>query len=196
MLNFYPKAAALGVALALGASAAASAQAAPIVIVNIDRVYADSAAGKYAIAQMKPQIDQLQQRQRSYQEQFQREGAGIQQQAAAPKPATPALVAQRERDLQAKVRDLQQREQTAQTELGTRQRQLQATNQSVIQQINDAMNPIVTTIMKEKGAIVAMPTGATLQAAASVDVTAEVISRLDRALPRVNVTAPAAAPAR
>ncbi len=186
--------AALGLALALGATAPGFAQAATaatggIVVVNVARVFEESAAGKYAIAQLRPQADQLQARARSFQEQFQKEDAALQQQAQAKTLAGPAL--------QAKARDLQQREQTAQTELQTRQRTLQATNQSVQQQILDGMAPIVTAIMKERGAVVAIPTSATLQVSTSVDVTPDVLSRIDRALPRVNMTAPtAAAPAR
>jgi outer membrane protein len=65
----------------------------------------------------------------------------------------------------------------------------------VLKQINDGAQPIITTIMKERGASIAIPEGATLQHSASIDVTTDVIARLDKALPRVSSTVPAAAAA-
>jgi len=50
-------------------------------------------------------------------------------------------------------------------------------------------------IMKQRGAVVAIPTSVTLQVSTTVDITPDVLSQLDRTLPRVNLTAPAAAPA-
>ena len=47
--------------------------------------------------------------------------------------------------------------------------------------------------MRERGASIAMPEGATLQHAASIDVTNDLVARLDKALPRVSTTAPAGA---
>ena len=48
--------------------------------------------------------------------------------------------------------------------------------------------------MKERGASIALAEGATLQHSASIDVTADVVARLDKSLPRVSSTAPAGAP--
>lgn len=184
--------AAFAVVLASGTvPALAQAATGSVVVVNIDRVYQESAAGKYATAQLRPQVDQFDTRRRTLAEQLQREQQTLEAGARA-KTITDVVLQQR-------GRDLQQRAATAQTELQGKQRTIQATQQSVIQQINDAMNPIVTAIMKEKGAVVAIPSGATLQVSTTVDITPLVISRLDQSLPRVNMTAPAApasAPAR
>jgi hypothetical protein len=62
----------------------------------------------------------------------------------------------------------------------------------VLKQINDGAQPIITAIMKERGAQIALAEAATLQHTAGIDVTADVVSRLDKALPRVSTTAPAA----
>ena len=70
---------------------------------------------------------------------------------------------------------------------------MQASRQFVVKQLNEAAQPIISTIMKERGASIALAEGATLQHAASIDVTTDVIARLDKALPRVVTAAPAAA---
>jgi outer membrane protein len=187
--------AALGLALAVGVAVPVFAQTAGgVLVVNVGRVFEESAAGKAAIAQLRPQVDQLTQRQRSYQEQFQREERAIQQSAAQNQPgkapATPIAT------LQQRARDLQQREQTANTELQGRQQALQASDNSVRRQILEGMTPIVNALLKEHNASVAIPTSVALGNVAGVDVTTDVISRLDRALPRVSTTPPAAPAAR
>lgn len=195
MSKFPTRTAVLGFALALGAAAPGFAQtASSILVVNVGRVFEESAAGKAAIAQLRPQVDQLQQRQRTYQEQFQREEQGIQQAAAQNQPGkapvTPIAT------LQQRARDLQQREQTANTELQSRQQALQASDNSVRRQILEGMTPIVTALLKERNAAVAIPSNVALGSVPAVDVTSDVISRLDRALPRVSTTPPAAPAAR
>ena len=46
--------------------------------------------------------------------------------------------------------------------------------------------------MKEKGATIALARGATIQTATSLDITSEVVKRLDAAKPTVSTTPPAA----
>ena len=184
-----------GLALALGASMPGYAQApavarpaSAIVVVDVERVFAESASGKSLIATLRPQADRLKTRQTTLQEQFAKEEQGLQQAAQAKTLAQPVL--------ETRARDVRQREQTAQTELASGQRSLQTSSQTGQQQILDAMNPIVTAIMRERGASVALQRGATLQMTAGLDITPDIISRLDRALPRVNLTTTATAPAR
>lgn len=194
MTNISIRAAAFGLALALGAALSGHAQtsaparaASSIVVVDVERVFAESASGKSLLATLRPQADRLKARQTTLQEQFAKEEQALQQ-AAQAKTLTQDV-------LETRARDVRQREQTAQTELAGGQRSLQTSNQTGQQQILDAMNPIVTAIMRERGASVALQRGATLQMAAGLDVTPDIISRLDRALPRVNLTTNAA-PAR
>lgn len=189
MSQFSIRAGALGLALAFGVASTSLAQAAGgVIVVNTDRVLQESAAGKYATSQLRPQVDQFEGRRRAIAQNLQTEQASLEA-AAKGKTATEAVLQQR-------YRELQQHGSTGQTELQAKQRTIQATQQWVVQQINDGMNPIVTAIMKEKGATVAIPTGATLQVSTAVDVTRDVISRLDRALPRVSMIPPAAPAAR
>jgi Skp family chaperone for outer membrane proteins len=83
--------------------------------------------------------------------------------------------------------------QAAQVEMNNKQRQVAANNQYVGKQITDAVNPIITEVMREKGASIALDQGATLQAAGALDVTQVVLQRLNAKLPSVNINAPAVA---
>jgi|GEM_PF-3850227 len=180
--------AAAGALLAFAATPALAQAATPsVVVVNVARIFQDSAAGKYALAQLQPQADQLNVRAKNYQDKFQKEGAALQQ-AQSAKTLTPPVIQQRAQELDRQV-------QTANQDVQTRQRALQATDNAWKQQVLDAMNPIVMAIMKQRGAVVAIPTSVTLQVSTTVDITPDVLSQLDRTRPRVNLTAPAAAPA-
>ena len=178
-------------ATTLALTAVASAQTVPaatIIIVDMDQVINTSAAGKVAAGELKIKADAIQARLASARTQF-----GSEQQAlgkAQPAPgAAPAVVTA----FQAKVRDLQTRQQTAETDLAARDREFQASRQFVIKQLNDGAQPVISTIMRERGASIVLAEGATLQHTAAIDVTADVIARLDKSLPRVSTTAPAAA---
>ena len=93
---------------------------------------------------------------------------------------------------QAKVKDLQTKQNNARTELGNRENELQRSQAAVRQQIFNAVGPIIQAVMRERGASIVLTRDAALAVAPTLDVTAEVIRRLDAALPRVNATAPAA----
>lgn len=159
-----------------------------IVIVDMDRVIGDSAAGKQASGELKTRNDATQARLASLRTQFgtEEETLGKSQPAQGAAPA--AVTA-----FQAKVRDYQQRRQAAEADLQVRDRNFQLSRQYVLKQINDAAQPIITAVMTERGATIVLAEGATLQHSRSIDVTADVLARLDKALPRVSTTAPAAA---
>ena len=55
------------------------------------------------------------------------------------------------------------------------------------------MNPIIQALLRERGAQVVLAREAALAVNPALDVTAEVVRRLDAALPRVSVNPPAAA---
>ncbi len=179
------------IALALGSAAIAAplaAQTLPpavIVIVDMDQVFQTSAAGKTAQAELKTRLDGIQARVQSLRTSF-----GAEEQTlgttrpTAPGPAATAW--------EAKVKDFTARKSQAEQELSKRNEDFQASRQYVLKQINDGAQPLITQVMKERGASIALAEGATLQHSASIDVTADVVARLDKALPRVSTTAPAA----
>ena len=157
-----------------------------IVIVDMDQVFQTSAAGKTAQAELKTRLDGIQARVASLRTSF-----GAEEQTLAktrPTAAGPAATA-----WETKARDFQTRKTQAEQELAKRDQDFQASRQFVLKQINDGAQPIITTIMKERGASIALAEGATLQHSASIDVTTDVVARLDKSLPRVSSTAVAPA---
>jgi outer membrane protein len=170
-------------------STAALAQALPtpvIIVVDMDQVINGSAAGKQAAADLKTRADGIQARLASLRTQFGTEGEALQKAQPAP-TATPAGVTAGPTN----ARDLQNRQQAAEADLQKRDRDFQASRQLVLKQINDAAQPVITTVMRERNATIVLAEGATLQHSAAIDVTADVLARLDKALPRVATTAPA-----
>jgi len=176
---------AMTASLPLTMPAHAQTAQAQIVIVDMDDVIGDSAAGKAAQTTLQAQANALQTRVKTLSDGFRNEQETLVK-ARDAKTMTDAA-------LQAKVKDLQGRQQTAQTEIAGRERQLQASQRYVVEQIDKAAQPIITAIMKEKGATIALARGATIQAANTLDITNEVVRRLNAALPSVSTTPPAAA---
>ncbi len=177
-------------AIAPFAAAPAAAQVLPaavIIIVDMDQVFQESAAGKQAQVELKTRLDGIQARLASLRTSFGAEEQTLGQTRPA-QTATPAAISAWE----AKVKDFTTRKTQAEAELQKRDQDFQASRQYVLKQINDGAQPIITQIMKERGATIALAEGATLQHAASVDVTNDVVARIDKALPRVSTSAPAA----
>lgn len=177
---------ALGTTSALPTAAFAQAAAAQtsIIVVDMDRVGADSAAGKSGQTQLKAKLDSLQARGKTLADQLRSEEEALLKARQANTMAPEAF--------QAKVKDLQTKQNSARTELGNRENELQRSQAYVRQQIFNAVGPIVQAVMRERGASIVLAREAALAVAPTLDVTAEVIRRLDAALPRVNATAPAA----
>ena len=181
------------ISLALATTAIAApvaAQTLPpavIIVVDLDSVFQTSAAGKQALTELKTRADAIQGRLQQLRTSF-----GTEEQALVSTRPTAAGAAATA--WETKARDFQTRKTQAEQELAKRDADLQASRQFVVKQLNDGAQPIISTIMKERGASIAIAEGATLQHAASIDVTADVIARLDKSVPRVVTTA--AAPAK
>jgi Skp family chaperone for outer membrane proteins len=188
MRHFLPSAAmaaSLLIAGVLPATVLAQAAApATIIVVDIERVVSQSAAGKAAMGEIQGKVTALQTRANALQGQLKTEADAIQAGQANKSLAGPAL--------DTRVKAFGQKQQSAQQEVGRLENEIQRSRQFVLQQISDGVGPVVSQIMKERGANIALPKGATLQHAASLDVTAEVITRLDKSLPKVSTTPPAA----
>ncbi len=172
----------------LAAPTAVEAQAlspAVIVIVDLDRVVNESAAGKAATTELQGRITALQTRANTLQSQLQAEANAIQQ-GQANNTITGA-------QLEARAKAFGERQQAAQQELARTEGEIQRARAFVLKQINDAAQPVITQIMREKGAQIALAEGATLQHAAALNITNDVIARVNQALPRVSTTPPPAA---
>lgn len=171
--------------MALAPAFAQQLAPAVVVIVDMDRVVNESAAGKTAGTEIQGKISGLQSRANTLQTQLKTDADAIQQGQQAKTLAGPAL--------EQRARAFQDKQQAAQAELGRAEQDIQRSRSYVIQQITTAANPIITTIMRERNATIALQKDATLQHSASLDVTADVISRLNTQLPRVSTTPPAQA---
>src|SRR3546814_7719492 len=145
----------------------------------MEEVISTSSAGKGAQAVLQGQANSLQARVKTLTEGFQKEEealrTGFQNKTLTQQAA------------EAKAKDIEGRKQSAQAEIYGRQRTLQASQAHVLQQIDDAAQPIITAIMREKGANIALARGATIQAANSLDITAEVVTGLHAEYGRENV---------
>lgn len=172
-----------GAALSTAPAVAQQLSPAVIVIVDMDRVVNESAAGKTAGTEIQGKITGLQTRANTLQTQLKTEADAIQAGQANKSLAGAAL--------EQRARAFQQKQQDAQNELARVENDIQRSRGFVIQQITEAANPIITTIMRERNASIALQKDATLQHSASLDVTDDVLARLNTQLPRVSTTPPA-----
>ena len=154
-----------------------------IVIVDLDRVVNESVAGKTAATEIQTKISTLQGRANTLQTQLKTDADAIQAGQANKTLVGPAL--------EARAQAFGSKQQQAQQEIQRLEQDVQRSRQYVIKQINDAAQPIITQVMRERGASIALAEGATLQHSASLDVTTDIISRINTSLPRVSTTPPA-----
>jgi Skp family chaperone for outer membrane proteins len=175
-------------AAALLTPAAASAQALPaavVAVVDLDRVTAECNACKTAQAALKSQVEAYQTREKTLATPLQTEQKSIQAAVDALKGKEPDAA------LQARARAFQTKQQQAAQELQTQQQQIQRNQQYISKQIQDKLNPIYQQVMQRRGATVLMEVGATLATNQSVDVTNDILTGLNSALPSIVTTAPA-----
>ena len=175
-------------AAALLTPAAASAQALPaavVAVVDLDRVTAECNACKTAQAALKSQVEAYQSREKSLATPLQTEQKSIQTAIDALKGKEPDAA------LQNRVKAFQTKQQQAASELQNQQQQIQRNQQYISKQISDKLNPIYQQVMQRRGATVLMEVGSTLATSQSVDVTNDILSALNSALPSIVTTAPA-----
>ena len=178
-------------ALSLALPGVAQAQRAPgavIVVVDTDRIYRECTACRAAQTQLQGLITSARTRAQQLGQPLQTEAQSIEQAGAALRNQTGAARAAAETALNSRVQQFQTRQTTAQQEIARLEQNIQSTQQNVLRQINVRLNPVVTQVMTARGANVALDTNATLARAGALDVTAEVLTGLNAALPSVSVT--------
>ena len=167
---------------------AASAQAVPaavIAVVDLERVSRDCTACKTASTTLQGQVNALKSREQALATPLQTEGKSIQAAIDALKGKEPDAA------LQARIKAFQTKQQQGAEELQRQQQQIQRNNAYVTQQIQAKLGPIYQQVMQRRGANVMMEVGSTLATAATVDVTNDVLTALNTALPSIQTTAPA-----
>ena len=172
-------------ASALAVPATVSAQrvpAASIAVVDSGKIYAECTACVAARSQLQSQTTTLQNRQKALADGLRPEGQQLETAVNALAGKTPDAA------LQARIKAFQDKERAANTELQQGQQRLQSTQANVLRQINERLNPIINQAMTARGANVALDVDATLAHAATINITADVLARLNAALPSVSVT--------
>jgi len=173
------------VAAAIAVPTAAQAQRAPaavVVVVDSERVYRECNACRTAQQQLQSQLNALRNRQQTLENQLRTEGQAIQTavQALAGKDPDAAL--------RKRVQDFEQKRQQATQELAGMEQNLQSVRANVIRQIDERMRPVISQVMTQRGANIAVDVDATLAHGQGTDVTDAVLAGLNAALPSVSVT--------
>jgi Skp family chaperone for outer membrane proteins len=169
---------------------AAHAQAIPgavIAVVDLDKVTRDCTACKSAAASLQSQAAGFESRRQALATPLQTEGKSIQAAVDALNGKEPDAA------LQARVRAFQGKQQQAEQELAAQQQQIQRNNQYIQRQIAEKLGPIYTQVMQKRGANMLVEIGQTLASGAALDVTGDVVTALNAALPSIQTNAPAAA---
>jgi Skp family chaperone for outer membrane proteins len=174
---------AAGLAFAAGAPALAQ-QAGPIVVMDYERVVATSVAGRDIDAKLRAIHDQMQ-------GELQPENAAIQSEAQSFQQATQGQTedqVRRNAALQQRGQALQQRIEAQRNQQLTRSRDLEYTRQQALVEFGRLAQPIVREVMNNRHAVAVVDRSAVQLMVDSVDVTADIISRLDQQVRTVNVT--------
>lgn len=170
--------------------AAAQAQALPpavVAVVDADRVRSTCNACKTAIAALQSQVTAQNNRAKTL-------GAPLDTEKNAIQTAINALNGKEpDAALKARANAFETKLQQAQDEVSRGQQQLQANQAYIIKQIDDKLNPIYAQVMQRRGANLLVEQNATLATAQSIDVTNDVLTALNAALPSIQTTAPAPA---
>jgi len=181
------------ISAALAASAilpsAAHAQAIPpaiIAVVDLDRVSSQCTACKTAATALRSQQTSFESRRQALAGPLQTEGKAIQAAVDALNGKEPDAA------LQARAKAFQTKQQQGLEELQRQAAQLERNQAYVNQQIRDKLNTVYTPVMQKRGANMIVEIGTTLASASNLDVTNDVLTALNAAMPSVQTVAPAA----
>lgn len=174
---------ALAMTTATVPAAAQKLSPAVIMVVDMERVINESAAGQKASTELQSKVNALQTRGQALQSKLQQEAKAIQD-GQQNKSLQGAALEQR-------VKAFQESQESARNELGQLEQQIQASRNHVMKQISDAATPIITEVMRERGATIVLDQDATIQHTGSVNVTNDIIARVNTNLPNVSTTPPA-----
>ncbi len=178
-------------ALSLAVPGAVSAQRvanAQIVIVDTDRIYRECGACRTAQTALQGMITSARTRAQQLGQPLQTEAQSIEQAAAALRNQSGAARTAAETALNNRAQAFQTKQTAAQQELARLEQNIQSTQANVLRQGNARLNPIFTQVMNAHNANIALDVNATLARSNALDVTTEVLTALNAALPSVSVT--------
>lgn len=169
-------------AVAQQAAPAATASA-QYLVVDLNRVVQESTALKAAKPTLDAKRNALEAKVKTLQSQLEADAKALQQQAQSGVAAPDVL--------QAKQRELQQKAQNADQEVATLRNDLGRTENHVVNQILEGSRPVINQIIQERGATLVLNREAVVFANQSIDITGDVIARMQKSLPTVSTTPPA-----
>jgi Skp family chaperone for outer membrane proteins len=169
-----------------GAAHAQSIPSAVVAVVDLDKVTTSCNACKTASAALRAQVSGLQTRQQTLAGPLQTEGKAIQAAVDALNGKEPDAA------LKTRAQAWETKRQQAAEEIARQQQQIEANGEYVKRQIAEKLGPIYTQVMQRRGANIMVEIGATLASGANLDVTNDVLTALNTALPTIQTTAPAA----
>lgn len=160
----------------------AHAQATPILVVDTEQVMGTCTACVAAQNTLRSRQTTAQTRIQTLQRQLQTEAAPIETAVEALKGKEPDAA------LRARVAAFQTKQRAAQQELETSQNTLQSTAAHVQQQLGTRLVQIVEQVRARRNASIVVSKQSTLANSNTIDVTTEVLTALNTALPAVSVT--------
>ncbi|WP_308516853.1 OmpH family outer membrane protein [Sphingomonas flavescens] len=166
----------------------AQAQALPaavVAVVDIEKVTSTCNACRTAITALQGQVTALQNRERTLGTPLETEGKSIQTAIDALNGKEPDAA------LKTRVQSFGTKRQQAMAELERGKQQIGLNQQYVNKQIGDKLGPIYSQVMQKRGANLMVEIGTTLASGAALDVTNDVLTALNAALPSISTTAPA-----
>ncbi|HEY4547864.1 MAG TPA: OmpH family outer membrane protein [Pedomonas sp.] len=169
--------------MAQEAAPAASAARSAYLVVDLNRVVQESAALKAAQPTLDSKRNALESKLKTLQSQLEADAKALQQQAESGIAAPDVL--------QAKQRELQQKAQKADQEVATMRNDYGRTENHVVNQILEGSRPVINQIIQERGATLVLNRDAVVFANSSIDITGDVIARMQKSLPTVSTTPPA-----
>ena len=171
--------------LPLGAAHAQAIPSAVVAVVDLERVQSECTACKGAAAALQSQVSAIKAREQALTEPLQTEQQSIQTAINALKGKEPDAA------LQARIKAFDTKRQEGAQEIQSRTQQLQRNQAYIAQQIQERLSPIYTQVMQRRGANILVERSATLAMGSALDVTSDVLTALNTALPAVQTTAPA-----
>ncbi len=167
---------------ALILAGAASAQS--ILVVDQARVLRDSNVGKHVQNQLQSIGAQMDSEVKST-------GGNLKSEYESLKATTQSMTPEQRRgrpDLEQRAVELQKKMQNAQAEMSYKQRELVATEQKALGKVNEKLAKILEKIVAERGAQLVVDRSMVIYGAPAIDITDDVISRLNSEMRTVSVT--------
>ena len=167
----------LALILTVGIHSSAFAEGTKIAVVNIQGIMKDSKAAKSVRSQ-------LESKQKAYQAQISKMEESMQKEEQELGKQRSVLS---QEAFEKKVQDFRTKATKMQRDVQGKKATLDSAFEGALNDIQKVVSEIISTLAKEKGFQVAVPTSQLLYAEPAIDISDEVLSRLNKKLPKVSV---------